>query len=649
MLYETVSRRQLLERAGALGLGAVMARFLPIYAWAGGGAALAQTARAGTTTMDLTIRDLDVVFAGRRGHGMSINGTIPGPLIRLREGGDAILRVSNALNETTSIHWHGLILPPEMDGVPGVSFAGIKPRETFEYRFPVRQYGTYWYHSHSGGQEQMGVYGPLIIDPAEPEPFKYDRDYVVMLSDWSFTHPMELLDKLKARSNYFNYQRRTVGDFVSDVARNGLGPTVEERLMWMQMRMDPTDLLYITCATYTYLMNGQDPMGNWTGLFRRGERVRLRFIGAGAMTIFDVRIPGLKLHVVHVDGQHVKPVAVDEFRISPGETYDVIVEPTEDRAYTVFAETLDRSGFAMGTLAPRAGMRGPMPERRKRAIRSMADMGMAHGGMSGMDHGGHNMPSAAPGASPMPGMDHSASPMPGMDHGPSPTPGMDHGGHAMPGMDHGRHAMPSTNQRPSPRPSPGAPATTSPIPGSTPVPHGPDHHGPANSMVAMESRNRFHEPGTGLGDDGRRVLVYTDLQAPRPWEDQRPPEREIKLHLTGNMERFMWSIDGKKYSEAPDPILFRQGERLRLTMVNDTMMEHPMHLHGMWMYLENGHGAYLPRKHTFIVKPGERASVLITADAPVGPWAFHCHMLFHMEMGMFRVVRVVPGNQEVRS
>jgi CopA family copper-resistance protein len=471
------------------------------------------------------------------------------------------------------------------------------------------------------------MYAPMIIDPIEPEPFRYDRDYVVMLSDWSFESPDALFSNLKKQGGYYNYQKRAAGEFLTDVGRMGLWPAIQNYLMWDQMRMDPTDFADVTGYSFTYLMNGLSPTGNWTGLFRPGDRVRLRFIVAAAMTFFDVRIPGLKMTVVQADGQNVQPVVVDEFRMGPAETYDVIVEPVEDRAYTIFAETMDRSGYARGTLAMRAGMSAEIPARRSRPLRTMEDMGMSMS-MEGMDMG--NMPKTShdggmtmsdtepsgdmPHRKPSddnPHMEH-------MQHGPGMQPMQD-----MPDMP----GMGTVDQR------------HLTIPGAEPVKHGPDHHGPGNQAVAEYSQNRMGEPGRGLEGSGRRVLLYTDLKSLAPYPDQREPEREIELHLTGHMERYMWSFDGKKYSEAQEPIRFHYGERVRLTFVNDTMMEHPLHLHGMWMHLENGAGAYLPRKHTVIVKPAERVSVAISADAP-GRWAFHCHLLLHMEAGMFRVVEV---------
>ena len=572
MKKDPVTRRDFFGDTWDLALLAGLTHLLPNYAL---GEVNKSKQSNGNNIIDLIIERTPFVVNGKTGSAVTINGTVPGPLLRFREGEDAVIRVTNKLQEATSIHWHGILVPPEMDGVPGVSFFGIKPGETFTYRFPVKQNGTYWYHSHSGGQELEGMYGPIIIDPAKSDPVIYDREFVVVLSDWSFTDPMTVIGKLKKQSAYFNYQKRTAGDFIQDVKAQGFLNTFSERMQWQKMRMDPTDISDVTGATYNYLMNGISGEGNWTGIFRKGERIRLRFIDAGAMTIFDVRIPGLKMTVVQADGQNIQPVLVDELRIGNGETYDVIIEPKNDGPYAIFAETIDRSGFAVGTLATKAGVKASIPERRKRPIRSMDDMGMSMANMS--EHADMNM----------------------------------------------------TNMKSG-------------------IAHGPDTHGPGNSAVPMETKSRLHEPGTGLENSSGRVLVYTDLKAIKPFEDQRTPTRDIELHLTGNMERYMWSIDGKKYSEASEPIPFHFGERLRLTFVNDTMMEHPMHLHGMWMYLENGAGSFLPRKHTVIVKPAERLSVIISADA-LGDWALHCHMLIHMELGMFRVVRVSKQKLEVKS
>ncbi len=565
-------RRQFLQGAGAVGLLAALEGLAPNYAGQLVRAANGAEMDPEGLFFNLDINHTSLDIGGKDAHAITVNGTIPGPLIRLKEGQMTTMAVTNHLKEDTSIHWHGILLPPGMDGVPGVSFAGIRPGETFTYKFPVKQSGTYWYHSHSGLQEQLGHFGPLIIDPVEPDPFSYDREYVVMLSDWTFEDPLRVLAKLKKQSGYYNFQKRTVGDFFKDISEKGLGPAFAERKMWAKMRMSPTDIADITGYTYTYLMNGRAPASNWTGLFRPGEKIRLRIINAATMTFFDFRIPGLKMTVVQADGQNVQPVTVDEFRIGVAETYDVIVEPGEDRAYTIFAETMDRSGFAAGTLTPREGMTAPLPERRKRPVLSMADMGMASMDMKGMD-----------------------------------------------GMKDMKMDMKSE-----------------------PVPikkHGPDKHGPGNSMIAEMPRNRLGDPGVGLENTGTRVLVYNDLRSIAPGYDKRAPEREIELHLTGNMERYMWSFDGKKFSEAKGPIEFRNGERLRLTMINDTMMSHPIHLHGMWMELDNGAGEFRPRKHTVNVKPAERLSVIISVDAP-GNWAFHCHLLYHMYMGMFRIVSV---------
>lgn len=545
--------------------------------------------RRSPATVEIT--ETSIGIGSRRARATTINGTVPGPLLRFREGEEAVIVVRNRLAEDTSIHWHGLIVPPEMDGVPGVSFAGIKPGESFTYRFPVEQSGTYWYHSHSGLQEQTGVYGPLIIDPPEPEPFGYERDYIVLLSDWTFDNPYKILANLKKQSDYYNFQQRTLGTFVRDVRSDGWAAAIADRLMWGQMRMAPTDISDITGYTYTYLMNGLPPGANWTGLFAPGERIRLRLINAGAASYFDVRIPGLEMTVVQADGQNIQPVVVDELRIAIAETYDVIVQPGQERAYTIFAEAMDRTGFARGTLAVENGLSAPMPPRRPRPLLTMVDMGMA------MDHGSRTV------------VDHGAG------HGASPAAMQHNTGHGS-------------------APLPAEPAMTDA------VPHGLETHGPGNTIEPELLKSRLHEPGIGLEDSERRVLLYTDLRSLTPGNDPRPPSREIELHLTGNMERYMWSFDGKKYSEADEPIRFQHRERLRLTLVNDTMMNHPIHLHGMWLELVNGSGSHLPRKHTVNVKPAERLSVDITPDVR-GDWALHCHILYHMEMGMFRVVSVV--------
>lgn len=563
---------------------------------------------ARTTEITLDIAEMAFQADGRVGTAVAINGSVPGPILRLREGEEAIIRVRNRLREASSIHWHGIILPPEMDGVPGVSFPGIAPGEIFTYRFPVKQSGTYWAHSHSGGQELLGLYFPLIIDPIDADPFQYESEHVLLFSDWSFESPAAIIAKLKKQAGYYNYQRRTAGDLFDDARRQGWITTLRERLEWARMRMDPTDLADVTGHTYTYLLNGSTPRANWTGLFQPGKRLRLRLIDAGAMTYFDVRIPDLEMTVVQADGQNVRPVVVKELRIAPGETYDVIIEP-DDRAYTVFAESIDRSGYARGTLTPQAGMSAPIPPRRKRALRTTADMGMSMA-MAGMEA-----------------------------RGPQQTSTGDHGTGSANGSPHGATAPMAAQTPHESMTMPADSPLASGMPLSAAVPHGSDSHGPGNSMVPMEVRARLDEAGTGLDGSNGKVLVYADLQSLAPREDRREPKREIELHITGNMERYSWSFDGKKYSEASQPIAFKYGERLRLILVNDTMMEHPIHLHGMWMELENGPGANQPRKHTVNVKPAERLTVAVTADAP-GLWAMHCHLLLHMEMGMFRVIEV---------
>ena len=657
MRGKLISRRQILRGAGAFGLLAAMERLVPPYVRTSALAAAAQPLPSlSGNTINLTIAETPFRVGERAGTAMTINGTLPGPLIRLREGQEVTLNVTNRLKETSSIHWHGVLVPPDMDGVPGVSFPGIKPGETFVYKFPIKQYGTYWYHSHSPGQEQAGVYAPMILDPIEPDPVKYDREYIVVLSDWTFIPERTMMGKLKKQPGYFNFQQRTMGEFVSDVKEYGWKPTLENYLMWDRMRMDPTDFADVTGYTYTYLMNGLPPEANWTALFRPGERVRLRFINVGAMTFHDIRIPGLKMTVVQADGQNVEPIEVDEFRFGPAETYDVIVTPTEDRAYTIFSEVLDRSGYARGTLAPRPGMSSEIPPLRPRALRTMEDMGMS---MEGMSMEAMKLPmdkNAEAGGDPMSDMKH------GMDmkaksgdmkssEGQHKMPVMQGGAqqHAMPEGQHDMHKMPGMADKPAQhdRKDMAGMEHRAEIPGSKPVKHGPDDHGTANQSTPEVTRSRLDDPGVGLGGEGRRVLVYTDLKALEKFYDTRQPQRELELHATGHMERFMWSFDGKAFSQS-EPVHFRFGERLRWTFVNDTMMEHTFHLHGMWMHLENGAGEYLPRKHTVIVKPAERVSVAITPDER-GPWAFHCHLIMHMEAGMFRVVLVSDKLPEVTS
>ncbi|MCU0211676.1 MULTISPECIES: copper resistance system multicopper oxidase [Pseudomonas] len=543
---------------------------------------------------DLFIGETPVNITGNPRTAMTINGGIPGPLLRWREGDTVTLRVRNKLKADTSIHWHGILLPANMDGVPGLSFHGIEPGGVYVYQFKVRQNGTYWYHSHSGLQEQSGVYGPLVIDAKEPEPFQYDRDYVVMLTDWTDEDAVGLMKTLKKQSDYYNYNKLTVGDFIHDVSEKGWGSTIADRKMWAEMKMNPTDLADVSGATYTYLMNGQPPDMNWTGLFRPGEKLRLRFINGSAMTYFDVRIPGLKMTVVAADGLHVKPVSVEEFRIAVAETFDVIVEPTQD-AYTLFAQSMDRTGYACGTLAVKTGASASIPPLDPRPLLTMDDMGMG-----GMDHSGTG--------GGMEGMDHSQ--MTGMDH--SSMQGMD----SMSGMDHSSMAGVGEMQS--------HPATES--------------NNPLVDMQAMTTSPKLDDPGLGLRDNGRRVLTYSDLRSTFEDPDGRDPSRTIELHLTGHMEKFAWSFNGVKFSDAA-PLRLKYGERIRIVLVNDTMMTHPIHLHGMWSDLEDENGQFMVRKHTIDMPPGSRRSYRVTADA-LGRWAYHCHLLYHMEMGMFREVRV---------
>jgi len=612
-----LNRRIFLARSAAVGGAALLAPMLPAWAQSGTPGIGPDMPTLSGADINLTIGHSEFTVGGRTGHAVTVNGTLPSPLIRLREGDNFRVNVTNSLpDEDASIHWHGVLLPFHMDGVPGVSFPGIRPGETFVYEFPVRHAGTFWYHSHSGLHEPMGQYGPLIFDPAGPDPVQYDREHVIVLSDWSFAHPHTLITKMKKEAGYFNYQRLTLAG-MADENDPEQKLSMQERLMWNRMRMDPTDIADVTGATYTYLINGHGPAENWTGLFQPGERVRLRFINASAMSIFNVRIPGLQMSVVQADGNNVRPVTVDEFMISVAETYDVIVEPNEDRAFTLVAESSDRSGMARGTLAPRAGMVAEVPPLRARPLLGMDDMGMA-----AMNHGATQDTAATAGMdhSSMPGMDHTN--MPGMDH--SNMPGTEQGAAAGNGADAaGAMDMSAMNMR-DPRLAPADMEV-----------------GAGVDMIAMDPQDSAGKPGLGLENVGHKVLVYTDLVALEPNPDPRPPTRTMEIHLSGNMERFMWSFDGRKFSSVVEPIRFARDERVRVTLVNDTMMQHPIHLHGHFFEVVNGHEGNHPRKHTVNVLPGTRISFDLTADAP-GDWAFHCHLSFHMHAGMFNVVTVRP-------
>ncbi|MGE0815391.1 MAG: copper resistance system multicopper oxidase [Vicinamibacterales bacterium] len=596
-----------------LALGGLAASLGPWPAWAQPPGRRPQDRLTGQS-FDLAIGRTAVDVTGRRRTAVTVNGSLPGPLLHWREGDEVRLRVSNTLDEDTSIHWHGLLLPAAMDGVPGLSFNGIAPGAAYDYRFRVRQSGTYWYHGHSGVQEQLGVYGPIVIEPDGPDPVTADREHVIVLSDWTDDDPRGVLRRLKKQSDYYNLHRRTLRTLLADARRDGWASTLDDRRMWAGMRMSAADLADVTGATYTYLVNGQSAAANWTGLFRPGERVRLRVINASAMTYFDVRIPGLRLTVVAADGLPVRPVEVDEFRIAVAETFDVVVEPAGRDAFTLYAQAMDRTGFAAATLATRVGLRAPVPALDPRPVLSMADMG--HSMPAPADatdpHAGHVMPAGSDATDP-----HAGHVMPAAPEAPDP-----HAGHVMPpasaGADsHAGHQMAGTSG----------------------IAHPDTERGnPLVDMQATAPISKLDDPGIGLRGNGRRVLTYGDLASAFPDPDGREPSRTIEIHLTGHMERFAWSFNGVPFSRA-EPIRLTYGERVRIVLVNDTMMTHPIHLHGLWSDLEDDAGRFLVRKHTIDMPPGSRRSYRVTADA-LGRWAYHCHLLFHMETGMMRAVHV---------
>ncbi|SDB71380.1 multicopper oxidase domain-containing protein [Belnapia rosea] len=643
----------------------------------GFGAALRRLSLAGATllamavpalaqSVDLTLEERTVNINGTDRPAVTVNGQFPGPLLRLREGEEAVIRVTNRMRQSSSIHWHGLILPSAMDGAPGFSTGfvrGIAPGETFEYRFPVVQSGTYWYHAHNLDHEQRGLYAPIVIDKRDPEPFRYDRDHVVQLSEWTDERPLRVLQNLKRDPGYYNWNRRTLVDLIRDLGRapdaEARRAIVRNRIEWGNMRMDPTDIADVTGATYRYLVNGFRPETPATLLFRPGERVRLRFINSGAMTYFDVRIPGLKMTVVQADGNNIRPVIVDELRIAVAETYDVIVEPRDDRQYQILAETMDRTGWARTRLATRVDAPvEPLPPHRPRPVLTMADMMMNPGPtgldrgtplpeqdqpghvapMGGMDHGsmagmGAGQPQGQPGA---PAMDHAAmghgnmAGMPGMGGGQVAAPAMDHAtmGHGTmdhSGMGHGAPARSGAQ-------GPGTPATT--------TAGGMEAHAGHGGMAMADPV--VHDTGS---PPGARVLSYRDLRPLRADPEYRTPDRIIEVRLTGNMERYIWSMNGNEFWRA-QPIVARLGERLRIRFINETMMNHPMHLHGMWMVPDLGNGAFNPRKHVVNIKPATSLDVDVIVDAE-GDWAFHCHLLMHMESGMMRIFRVTRDGTPV--
>ena len=588
-----LSRRTFVQGL-ALGGVAAGAGLLRAPAFAGAPSPRAQVLRG--TDFDLSIGHSPVNFTGRTRPAITVNGSLPAPTLRWREGDTINVRVANTLRDAhTSIHWHGILLPSNMDGVPGLSFNGIAPGEAYQYRFQLKQSGTYWYHSHSMFQEQAGLYGALIIDPLEPAPYHYDREHVVLLSDWTDLDPAALFRRMKKMPTYDNYYQRTAGDFIRDAKRDGLGATLADRGMWGRMRMTPSDISDINAHTYTYLLNGTAPAGNWTGIFLPGEKLLLRFINGSAMTYFDVRIPGLKMTVVAADGQYIHPVTVDEFRIALAETFDVIVEPAGQDAFTIFAQDMGRTGYARGTLAVREGLEASIPPRDPRPLLTMEDMGHGMSGDKGMEGGcGASMGMAAG--------------MKGMEGGCGATMGMA-------GMDHGETGA-----------------------GKTPAHPASERGNALVDMQSMASKPKLDDPGIGLRDNGRKVLTYADMKSLFADPDGRDPGRTVELHLTGHMEKFAWSFDGIPFASA-EPLRLNYGERIRIVLVNDTMMQHPIHLHGVWSDLEDANDQFHLRKHTIDMPPGTRRSYRVRADA-LGRWAYHCHLLYHMEAGMMREVRI---------
>ena len=673
------------------------------------------TAAVSARTYDLVIdRQKVEVEPGRKDMAITLNGGITGPVLRFTEGEMATIRVTNHLKETTSIHWHGLLVPGSKDGSPGFNgFAGIKPGETYTYTFNLRQTGTYWYHAHSATQEQAGQYGALIIDPKSGSDIalKADRDQVVLLSEHTRTDPERILRNLKGDSGYYNFTKRTTPEFFRDVGKFGLKKTLADRRAWNTMRMDPTDIADV--GNYTLLVNGLPSDRNPSFYFTPGEKVRLRIINGSAMSFMDVRMPGMTMTVVAADGRSVEPVKVDEFRIGVAETYDVVVEPKDDRAYPLWVETLDRKASVLAALAPRDGMTVAAPAPRPRQVLLMSEMGsmggMAMGGkpgktadgMAGMDMGAAKASPAAKPTEAMAGMDMSGGSMAGMDMGPAKAAaakpvdtmaGMDMSGGSMPGMDMGpaksAAAMPGMDmggqntamaptsppielvgsavvasqgglRSPFPKVDYGMGAdTTAPMNGMAMSDGGmPGMTGSSDNMAGMPGMSKPALAREGDTDGsgrvfgwatgapyGARVLSVRDLRSLTPQHDVRKPSRDIVIKVSGNMERYIWTLNGAKFGDAP-PIKVDFGERVRITFVNETMMAHPMHLHGMFFQVENGQPMdRLPDKNVVTIAPGKTQSILLTADE-AGEWPLHCHLLYHMESGMMQKLVVASVNK----
>ena len=556
--------------------------------------------------------------------GVGYNGSQYPPTLRFKEGEDVVINVTNNLSEPTSIHWHGLILPYQQDGVPGISYPGIAPGETFTYRFPIVQNGTYWFHSHTEFQEPDGAYGAIIIDNKDREPYRYDREYVIQLAD---THPHSghrIMRNLKMSPDYYNRQQRTLLDFFSDAEEDGLDAALENREMWGEMRMMPTDIEDV--QGFAALINGRSADAPFLAEFKPKERIRLRFINSSAMSYFDIRIPGLDMTVVQADGNNVTPVKVDEFRIAVAETFDVIVRPREAGAFNILAESMGRTAMARAGLVSDASLELPeLPELRGDPLLTMADMRLspAH---QGAGHEGH-------------GAEH------GGGHGASHGAGHSEATHTMPDgtvmtgeahQDHSQHGGATHTM-----------ADGTVMAGGSHSDH--SGHGGHMNHGGGKASDPFYAPGSGLvptAAEGGKFLSYADLKAQTPLYEDREATREIELRLTGNMERYSWSINGIRYEDA-DPIVLQYGERVRFKFVNETMMTHPMHLHGMWFMVDNGAGERDPIKHVVSVSPGTIVYAETEVDAP-GQWAFHCHLSYHAHSGMFRKV-IVEGGPERAS
>lgn len=586
----------------------------------------------------LTIAQEDVRIRDNTAGAMTINGQIPGPTLYFEKGDTARIHVTNEMNAATSIHWHGLLVPPSMDGVPFVTQVPIQPGATFVYEFPIRQTGTYWYHSHSELQEQSGLYGSIVIDDGR---HPVDRAYVVLLSDWTTEDPHEVLRTLKRGSHWYALEKGASQSIFGAAKAGRLGDYFSRELQ----RMPPMD---IADVAYDYFLSNGRPE---TALAAEaGEKVRLRVINGSATTYFHLNFSGGPMTIISADGQRVEPVKEDLFLIGVAETYDVLVTLPERGAYELRATAHDGSGVTSTWLGqgekhpartiPRPDLYEPMAHGDAGSVLALtpaAAMGMSDARVEagafdhpGTGHGGHDM-----GLGEMP----AAREHPGQHGG---------GGSMARGMpDHHGHGVAHKPEHDAmPRESSPSAHVHGQMPAAEHVGHEQMPAAGAHVSAARPFSHRFglleadvasRPELASEGGKERPSTPYARLKAAEPTDPPAgAPVREIRLTLDGDMQRYTWFIDNQPVSEA-DTIRVREGEVVRFILINRTMMHHPMHLHGHFFRVINGQGDRAPLKHTVDVAPMATTVIEFYTDE-IGDWLFHCHLLYHMKSGMTRLV-----------